>query len=160
MLGVFLAVWLALLGKTYAVGDQTAPNVFVWGHPRCGSSVFLNALASSGHWGKNIHMEPYCIMGIFEPLGVPSPAFGFESYPTSFTGMMEEIKARGPFVIKEFPYTLVRSGCLFRQAFLKDPNFKHIFLIRNPKDSISRLPLGPSNTNGLQIKIACQAGER
>eukprot|EP00042_Codosiga_hollandica_P018223 m.52936 g.52936 ORF g.52936 m.52936 type:complete len:332 (+) comp48517_c0_seq1:116-1111(+) len=124
-----------------------APNVFIWGHPRTGSSVFLNALASSGYWGGNIHMEPYNIMGIFEPLDVPSSTFGFESYPTSFTAMMEEIKTRGPFVIKEFPYTLLRSGYLNRQTFLKDPSFKHIFLLRDPKDSIKSMVIGAIKHN-------------
>eukprot|EP00042_Codosiga_hollandica_P016465 m.42148 g.42148 ORF g.42148 m.42148 type:complete len:338 (+) comp46377_c0_seq1:2-1015(+) len=114
----------------------TVPSVFVWAHPRVGSSLFLNSLASSGHWGENSYLETFNLHGVSRYFGMAPQDFGFEHVHTNFTELVDTVRSRGPFVWKEMVYILLNGGAFDRHSFLRDPNIKHIFLIRDPRLSL------------------------
>eukprot|EP00040_Diaphanoeca_grandis_P044754 m.13443 g.13443 ORF g.13443 m.13443 type:complete len:348 (-) comp9735_c0_seq1:20-1063(-) len=131
-----VGVVFAITQLGVAVDDVTPPSTFIWAQPRGGSWVLLNSLASSGYWKKNStagepnlfqSLGPICADA--HPNGIPSDA--------TYTELVEKLESNGdPFLIKEHVFSLLQGGGSVRlHKFLKNPAYKHIFLIRDPFQS-------------------------
>ena len=106
------------------------PNVFIWGSPRTGTTVTLNALANSGYWGNNTHMEPLNMATLVRMVG-GEHLFGVDA--RNMQDLVDHFAKDGPFLIKELVFALLLNGMPAQYArILNDTNTKHLFLMRKP----------------------------
>ena len=61
---------------------------------------------------------------------------GLDKLYTSYSDLIDYVRNKGPFLIKELTSRLQMHGSPSNTEFLEDPSIKHIFLIRNPEDAL------------------------
>eukprot|EP00040_Diaphanoeca_grandis_P013523 m.68342 g.68342 ORF g.68342 m.68342 type:complete len:119 (-) comp23946_c0_seq1:1047-1403(-) len=90
--------------RATSVHSATIPNVFIWGRPRSGTTLVLNSLASSGHWGGNVYMEPFNFnngaIGAWIEMGGQKLPY-FDGKFRDYIDFVEKATKQGPFIVKE-----------------------------------------------------------